>query len=783
MLPFKLISVLGFLCLFASPVFCADTNNNGSAIRGISDLRNVELKKSSVSLTGEWSFVYGKLAAPQDTREETGYFPVPSLWNNKIVDAKKINSHGFATYALTILLPPDHVRLALAIPDVYTSLKVFINDTVVFTAGTVDSLKTKAEPHWRTATIPLETNSDTLRLVLHISNFWHSKGGISENFLLGDEEVLLLKREQGEAFDLLLTGCLFMGGLFFFGLYLFGKHDRAILFFSLFCMVYSYRIIGTDMYTLHSIFPALSWQLTTRLEYLTLYLSIGLFVQYTNSLYPEDVNKKIIWGMTTFCFLFAFSVLLPAALFTQFINVFLVAMFAYIAYAFYVYMVAVRRKRIGSKYALISTAVVLLVFALINLNYFQLIPPFKGVVFLGYIAFFFLQSLILSYRFATTLKVAKQQAEEGLQAKSSFLSTMSHEIRTPLNSVIGTAHIMLSNKPREDQKEQLDILLFSANNLLALVNDVLDFNKIEANKINFEKIRMNVVDIIEKVIASIKPLADEKKLRIEFDHDSVSPVIGDPMRLSQVMTNLIHNAVKFTESGVIKVHLQAENQSSETVVTFSVSDTGIGIPQDKQLLIFDQFTQADSSTSRSFGGTGLGLAITKKIIEQQGGSLQLKSEPGEGSTFYFTLTFGQAPTISEKPINVETTSPNTDLPLKGVRVLLVEDNDLNVFVAKSFLEKWGAETEIASNGKLAVDAADPLRHDIILMDMHMPVMDGYEAVEIIRGKNIQIPIVALTASISKEAESKVMKVGANGIIVKPFDPHSLLSTVLRFVKQ
>jgi signal transduction histidine kinase len=762
-----------------------DIKQNAKATRGIADLRNVSLDSFSFALTGEWKFASQQLLSPIEARNINSFFSIPSLWNKKSVNGKPLSAEGYATYAITVLLPKHRPALALEIPDAYSSLRVYVNNKVAFESGYPDSTSNKAIPHWQTATLPIEVESDTLNIVLYVANFWHSKGGINEAVVLGDRETLLLKREQGEAFDLLLTGCLFMGGLFFFGLYLFGKHDRAILFFSLFCMVYSYRVIGTDMYTLHSIFPNLSWDLTIRLEYLTLYLSIGLFVQYTSSLYPQDVNKKAMIVLTTFCGLFALSVLFPPSFFTKLINPFLVVMFALIGYAFYVYLIAMRRKRIGSQYALISTAVVLFVFALINLSYFQLIPPFRGLVFMGYIAFFFLQSLILSYRFATTLKIAKQQAEEGLQAKSSFLSTMSHEIRTPLNSVIGTAHIMLKNQPREDQKQQLDILLFSANNLLGLVNDVLDFNKIEANKIHFENIALDVKDLTEKVIASLKPLAAEKNIDIIDNIDAIDKVLGDPMRLSQVLTNLIHNAVKFTEAGTVLVKVEKKKETAQQLsLQFSIVDTGIGIPAEKQTLIFEQFTQADSSTSRSFGGTGLGLAITKRIIEQQGSYLHLKSVPNEGSTFYFTFDFDKAPHTSiEKPIPMKSDSATEQFPLKGVRILLVEDNALNIFVAQSFLEQWGAEIDVAENGQLAVDVIDPQKHDVVLMDMHMPVMDGYEAVGLIRNKGIQTPIIALTASISKEAESRVMKVGANGFIVKPFEPDSLLATVQKFVKR
>jgi signal transduction histidine kinase len=764
----------------------AQQNHSPFIDKGILDLRNKDLTTETYALEGDWQFNWRQLISPRDTTTAQGYFKIPSLWNGKTFNGQELSPNGFATYRLTVLLPAKRPSLALEIPDSYSASKLFINGKLFYAAGDVDSSEEKSSPHWITKTIPLEIVPDTLQLTYQVANFWHSKGGTNDAISLGNKETFLLERRRSEAFDLLLTGCLFMGGLFFFGLYFFGKHDRAILFFSLFCMLYSYRIIGTDMYALHNIFPSLSWFLTTRLEYITLYLSIGFFAQYTIALYPKDVHRYALKSMTWFCFAFAAIVIIfPPSVFTRLINIFLVAMFIYIGYAFYVYILAAKRKRLGAKYALMSTAVMLLVFLFINLHYFGFTPPLKGLMFVGYIAFFFLQSLILSYRFATTLKLAKQQAEEGLIAKSEFLSTMSHEIRTPLNSVIGTAHIMLKNEPRADQKQQLDILLFSANNLLSLVNDILDFNKIEANMIRFENIPFDLRDTVNKLMGALGNTANEKQVDLvtEIDKNIPDTVIGDPTRLSQVLMNLVHNAIKFTNEGSVKLSLQKLTEENNSIhIQFKVTDTGIGIAAEKQNLIFEQFTQADSSTSRSFGGTGLGLAITKKILDQQGSILKLQSTPGVGSVFQFNLSFEKNALPSTTPV-VETKTNVASASLRGKTVLLVEDNALNIFVAKSFLEQWGAKVVVAENGKIATEKIDPALQDIVLIDMHMPVMDGYEAVSIIRERGIQTPIIALTASISRESETRVLKVGANALIVKPFDPDKLLSTLLRFLPE
>ena len=429
----------------------------------------------------------------------------------------------------------------------------------------------------------------------------------------------------------------------------------------------------------------------------------------------------------------------------------------------------------------------MLIIITIDLEYFGLITYSRILLFAAYILFFFLQSLILSFRFAYELRRAKEQAEQGLRVKSEFLSTMSHEIRTPLNSVIGMSNLMLQNKPREDQKEQLNVLLFSAGNLLSIVNDILDFNKIEANKINFESIEMDLRLIAKNIVNGLRAYAEEKgvELRLDIDKKLKANVIGDPTRTGQVITNLVHNAIKFTKEGYVLLQLKVEDVSAkEITVSVCIKDTGIGIPYDKQQVIFEQFTQADSSTSRSFGGTGLGLAISKSILELQGSQLQLKSVPGKGSEFYFIQTFPVLPAKQFTSTDKQSATIDEDADLKGVHVLLVEDNEMNVFVAKSFLQKWGADIDVAVNGLEALEKIDTAKHNIVLMDMHMPEMDGYEASKKLREMGVDIPIIALTASVPKVNEkSKITAAGMNDIIIKPFNPQDLLGKLLYYLKK
>lgn len=757
-----------------------------SARKGILDLRSADLSRQPASLDGEWQFYWHQLLWPGDTTASTpDYVTYPSLWNKIKLHGKTLPVEGYATYSLTILLPKHRPQLALLMTDVYCSYRLFVNDSLLLSNGRPDTTEQTAVPFWCTQTVNLPSDADSLHLVLQVANFWHSKGGAYKRLFIGKSNELHLNLQRDRSYDLLLAGCLFMGGLFFFGFYAFGSRDKAILYFSLFCIVYSYRMVGTSLYVLHSIFPDLSWFVTIRLEYLSLTLGVALFSRYFQSVYPKDANRYIVNTVLYICLFYALVIVVtPPWIFTKGIIPFLGVMFLYIGFALYSCIRAVRYKRVGAVFALMSCGVMLMVFFIINLHYFQIVHSEKWIVFLGYVTFFFLQSLVLSHRFAYTLKKAAVEAEQGLRIKTEFLSTMSHEIRTPLNVVIGMTHLLLRNTPRKDQEKNLNVLLFSANNLLSIVNDILDYNKIEAGKINFEMIPMDIAAIAQHITGGLSSIATEKNISLttEIDSGLTRKIIGDPTRTSQVIYNLVHNAIKFTEKGSVKLSVLAEKITEDSVtLTIRVADTGIGIEPEKQQLIFDRFTQADSSTSRSYGGTGLGLAITKRILELQGVTLNLQSEPGKGSVFYFTQLFA----LSSEPMvqDVQPDKPGEpDKQLQDVPILVVEDNPFNILVAQSLLERNGAIVEVASNGEEALEKIQPGKYRLVLMDLNMPVMDGFEATRQLRARGVTLPVIALTASLPAEVEKDVKNAGLTDIVVKPFNPDELFRVLLKYLK-
>jgi PAS domain S-box-containing protein len=381
---------------------------------------------------------------------------------------------------------------------------------------------------------------------------------------------------------------------------------------------------------------------------------------------------------------------------------------------------------------------------------------------------------------------AGRKAEEAAQSKQQFMSTMSHEIRTPLNEVIGITNLLLQGNPREDQMDFIKTLRFSGNHLLTLVNDVLDYNKMESGKIEFEQAQFNLSDFLKDIQRTYSFRSKSKN--IEFDilkqNELPDEVIGDSIRLNQILSNLLSNALKFTQKGSIHVIIkELERSRKSSRIEFLVRDTGIGIPKDKHVIIFDSFTQASPDTTRHFGGTGLGLAICKKLVELQGGKINVESEPGKGSTFRFVLSFG----IPEKSDIVRKSEASESYSgLEGKKVLVAEDNKINFFVANRFLIGWGVNVTHAENGKIALDLLEKENFDLILMDLHMPVMDGIEATRVIRkSENPRInsvPVVALTAAIMSENDDKIEDLSINDYVLKPFKPRDLFDKIKRNIR-
>jgi PAS domain S-box-containing protein len=384
-------------------------------------------------------------------------------------------------------------------------------------------------------------------------------------------------------------------------------------------------------------------------------------------------------------------------------------------------------------------------------------------------------------------ELQKKQQEQARLSQEVFLANVSHEIRTPLNGIVGMGNLLLSTPLNEEQKEYLESIQESAKNLLAIINDLLDFSKIKSGKFHLEITDFKPREVIKKTLYPLLIRANEKGLTLNCLIDTSVPeaIIGDSLRFQQVLINLIANAIKFTEHGSVEIKVYPVSFKDDTVLMgIDVTDTGIGIAEDKIAHIFESYVQSDTNISRIYGGTGLGLAIVKQLAEMQNGNVSAKSTIGKGSTFSLQIPYKVSEASHEFALpGINDNEQHTREILKNIKVLVVEDNIINQKVVQQTLIKQNAQVKVAANGRNALDKMREEDFDIILMDLQMPEMDGYETTTYIRTvMKSDVPIVAMTADALKGESDKCFEVGMNNYISKPFDPGDLYRIILQLTK-
>ena len=385
------------------------------------------------------------------------------------------------------------------------------------------------------------------------------------------------------------------------------------------------------------------------------------------------------------------------------------------------------------------------------------------------------QSNLLLKEKNNELQMAKDKAEKASKARSEFLSTVSHELRTPLNAINGITHLLLEENPKKSQLNYLESLKFSGNYLLTFINEILEINRIESSDVQAEAINFNLKLLLENIQNSMRELAQQNnnKYIIEIDETIPDNLIGDPTKLSQIFINLINNALKFTQNGEVKVIAKLMELEEETSsVYFKIVDTGIGIPEDKQETIFDSFSQGSIEINRKYGGTGLGLNIVKKLIDILGGQIRLESKVGKGSTFSFGLKFGLGSVM-----NVEENKEYDETVFINKKVLLIEDNKINQMITKKMLENKQMLVQIIDNGEDAIEAVKNNYYDLVLMDVHLPGINGTIATQTIRTFDTHTRIIALTAISLNENREMLLSYGMNDVITKPFDPENFYKVI------
>jgi len=786
----------GLYLLTASPI---DSFPQTSAVAGEMDLRSLDLNNGTVALGGQWEFYWKRFLDPGVSAQPDAFVKLPSSWNGTVIGHQTLEGNGWATYRLRLHLPADG-RFALKLPDLGTAYRLFANDRMIFASGMPADSFENMKPGYRTG-IALLPEEREIELTLHVSNFHHRFGGAWYPLEIGSIQSVYAKRQQALLLDLFLVGCVLIMSLYHFGLFVIRVKDVTPMYFATFCLLIALRTILTGERFFFDLLPDFNWELAVKMEYLTFYLAVPIFASFLWKTFPDEFHRSLLAVIRTISLLFSVVVLLfPVRIFSYTIQAFQIATVIAGLYALYVITKAVINRRMGARVFLFGmTAFFISIVNDILYTNGALFTTY--LVIYGVLVFVFSQAFLLSRRFSGAFQTAENMnealeekvelrtselkrstalAEQAARAKTEFLANMSHEIRTPLNAVLGFTNLALDQDLPPEARNYLQITSTRCQDLLVIINDILDISKIEAGHFRMSPAPVFPSEIVQETIETFRLQAKTRglELRGAVKGALLEPVWIDPVRLRQVLLNLVSNAIKFTESGRVDITLTQEKNEEEARLEFLVQDTGIGIPEDKQNVIFDFFTQVDGTSQRRFGGTGLGLYICRSIAHLMGGSIEVKSTPGKGSEFRF-IVFVPLALSADRTVPASPPFSGNGFPrLKGCQILIVEDDPVNTLLVRTVLEKAGCIVDDVSGGLDAIRAVNLKKFDLVLMDGQMPGMDGFETTRRIRERERDhVPIIAVTGLSMKEDERRSLDAGMDAYLTKPLDMNVLLQTI------
>lgn len=732
-------------------------------------------KRGPYPLDGYWDFYPSEFIDPDSTNSVKDHFPVAltTMWNDIEGFGTQWAAFGFATYQVTVYVPSNRPELGLKIPDMYTAYRLYCNGELVSQNGVPGKKKSSSIPKWIPRIVPINARGDSVTLTLHISNFEHLKGGLGNPIIIGPFETISFDRKRESAWIMLLSGGLVIGGLFFLGLFIYDRRDLAVLYFSLFCIAYAYRVIGSQTYVLHELAPELNFHIAIRLEYLSLYLSVLLFSAFLRHLYPQEVN---LGALRLFQYLSVFQivvVLLPVYYFTALFPIYLFAATSFMVYGLFIFIMAAYRRRLGAGLALNSSLLLISSFTILILEFWRVIPPQPVLLFVLYVVFFITQSLLLSYRFGLNQQRLIWKSEASSRSKTEFISNMSHELRTPLNAILGVSTLVERNVSESNLKKQIGSIRKHAEHLTNVINEILSFSELEAEEIHIRAEHFNLNEVFSRLMVSLESIKEDKPIKPQLNLDPQLPemVRGDGMKLKQALSHLGGLLVRSVNNGELVVEANLQKEDVQKIGLEVVFRFNPGNLDDRLVNLFiDSRDNINSTRMLRYDTQAMGLHMAAQIIRALGGEAFAHGSPARSIGFRLEFSKVEMGQIElEKPINTR------------LRILVVEDNPVNRKLIEMMFNSLGLSSSMAENGQIALDKVKEGNFHMVFMDLQMPVMDGIESTKLILDQVAHRPIIiALTANSTEDDRQMAMEAGMNDFMTKPLKINELKNMILKW---
>lgn len=752
-----------------------------------------------LNLRGEWDFYWKELLTYSDLMDNNPQqairADVPAVWNKYEIDGKKLPGFGYATYRLKVVNAEKSTPLAFRIPTMSTAYRMYINDRLVASNGTVAADSELFRPDYRPVTVQVLPPASEFSIIVQVSNFVYARGGMWYSIDMGTPQQIHDLDRRIVYRDLFLTGSFFILGLYYLSIFLLRREDKSSLYFAFMCLVVIGRTVIHGDFAVYSILPFISFKGIVLVNYITLYWFPVTFALLMGDLFREEISKKAVRAAVIYASAMSlFTLLLPVPFFTRYILFVEAVAVLIVLYLVTRVGVAFVRGKQDSFIMLVGALAMIIGTAYDILCHYHIILDNVGeLTSFGFYLIIFLQSFILARRFSQAFRNVNDLSNRLLKIdklKDEFLANTSHELRTPLSGILGITESLLrggEGNLNEGQRQSLSIIAGSSRRLANLVSDILDYSRLKHGdiKINLKPVRIN--GIVQSTLKVFRQMNKSPGVEIlDSLPDGLPPVMADENRLAQIMYNLVGNAVKFTTQGYVRVTAKAVGG----IVEVCVEDTGKGIPEEKFDDIFKSFEQVDDTLT---GGVGLGLSITKQLVESHKGKLWVESVVGKGSKFYFTLS-AAGEQAEEKEMGLPLHDPGETYPVKqletlriagsGALILLVDDEILNLQSAAAILKTEGYSIMAVDSGTAALkEITDHNDISLVILDVMMPDMSGYEVCRKIRENksHYDLPVLMLTAKTTTEDILMGFEAGANDYLPKPFEVEELIARVRTLV--